>query len=157
MNAHHVGTRARRTLAAAATVALTSAPLPLGAAPLTGGPYVLVGAPATGGTSQGGGYNLTGYVAAAGADTSSGADFDLTCGLLGIYYGPSGEATLKAALTAGGEVRIWWAAELADYTLESTTTLGPGADWEPAEPAPAGNEYITNPAQPTRFFRLRRP
>jgi hypothetical protein len=129
----------------------------LEADPLTGGSYVLVGAPATGGTSQGGGFAVTGYVAAAGAGTSSGGQFDLTCGLIGVYALPDGDVALQAELTIQGNVRLWWPADAAGYQLEFTTALGPGAIWQAVQPAPVGNEYVTGPSQPARFFRLRRP
>ncbi len=129
----------------------------LKADPLTGGSYVLVGAPATGGRSQGGGFTLTGFVAAAGAGTSSGAPFDLTCGLIGVYVLPDGEVALQAELTIQGDVRLWWPADAGGYQLEFATALGPGSVWQTVQPAPAGNEYLTSPTQPARFFRLRRP
>lgn len=124
---------------------------------MSGGSSVLVGAPATGGTSQGGGFTVTGYVAEAGAGTSSDGQFDLTCGLLGVYALPGGDMTLQAELTAPGSVRLWWSAGAAGYRLEFTPALGPGAVWQAVQPAPVGNEYVTGPSQPARFFRLRRP
>jgi len=142
-------------LAVAVVAAIVGVAMPLAAQPLTGGPFVLVGAPAAGGTSQGGSYSISGYIASAGAETSSGGNFDLTCGLIAVYLVTSGDVPLSVQLTAAGDVRIWWPADVTGYQLESTTTLGLGATWEPVTPAPAGNEFITSPGGPTRFFRLR--
>lgn len=130
---------------------------PLEADPLSGGSYVLVGAPATGGTSQGGGFAVTGYVAAAGAGTSSGGPFDLTSGLIGAYALPDGDVALQAELTVQGNVRLGWPVDATGYQLEFAPALGPGAIWQAVQPAPVGNEYVTGPGQPARFFRLRRP
>lgn len=130
---------------------------PLEADPLTGGPYVLVGAPATGGTSQGGDYTITGYVAAAGANTSSGGEFDLTCGLIGAYAATGGSVALQVELTLEGNARLWWPADAAGYRLEFTSALGSGAVWQAVDPAPAGNSFTTDPVQAARFYRLRRP
>ncbi len=130
---------------------------PLEADPLTGGAYVLVGAPATGGTSQGGDFAITGYVAAAGATTSSGAEFALTCGLLGLYGTTGDGLPLKVELTPKGNVRLWWAADATGYQLEFTTALGPDAVWQVVDPIPTGNSFTTGPVPAARFFRLRQP
>lgn len=136
---------------------LTLVAATLHADPLTGGSFVLVGAPAAGGTARGGDFVLNGYVAAAGANTSSGVDFALTCGLLGVYTPPSGTVELRAEPTASGQVRIWWPADATGYRLEFTPALGPTPAWQAVEPAPEGNEYVTAPVQPAWFYRLRRP
>lgn len=146
-----------RKLAALGAVLLVPALFPLAAQPLTGGPFVLVGAPATGGTSSGGTYRLSGYVAAAGAETSSGESFDLTCGLVGVYVATGGDVELRVTLTPDGNARIWWAPEVTGYLLESAGAPGPGAVWEPVDPQPATNEYVTPPLESPRFFRLRKP
>jgi hypothetical protein len=96
-------------------------------------------------------------VAAAGADTSSGEDFDLTCGLIGIYGGSGDSVTLRAETTSTGDIRLWWSATAFGVRLESTTSVGEGAFWEPVSPAPSGNEYLTPPVSPARFYRLRQP
>lgn len=129
----------------------------LNADPLTGGSFVLVGAPAAGGTARGGDYVLRGYVAASGANISSGEAFDLTCGLIGVYTPPAGMVELRAELTSGGQVRIWWPADATGYRLEFTPALGPAPVWQAVEPAPSVNEYVTGTAQPARFYRLRQP
>ena len=126
------------------------------AQPLIGGPFVVVGASATGGTMSGGAFRLTGYVASAGADTSSGESFDLTCGLIGVYVVTGGEVPLRVQFTSTGQARIWWGAGVTGYQLESTITLGPMTDWQPVSPTPSGNEYITPAVEPARFFRLRK-
>lgn len=118
---------------------------------------MLTGAPAAGGTSQGGGYAITGYVAAAGANTSSGGEFDLTCGLIGTYGATGGSVALQVELTPEGNVRLWWPANAAGYRLEFTPALGPGAAWQAVEPAPVGNSFTTGPVQAARFYRLRQP
>lgn len=146
-----------RKLAALGAVLLAPALFPLAAQPLTGGAFVLVGAPATGGTSSGGTYRLSGYVAAAGAETSSGETFDLTCGLVGVYVATGGDVELRVTLTPEGNARIWWAAEVTGYLLEFTGTPGPGAFWEAVHPQPVTNEYVTPPLESPRFFRLRKP
>lgn len=147
--------RGWRRLARAGGLTLVAATL--NADPLTGDSFVLVGAPATGGTARGGDYVLNGSVAAAGANTSSGEEFHLTSGLLGMYTPLTGTVELRAELTAGGQVRIWWPADAAGYRLEFTPALGPNPAWRAVEPAPAGNEYMTAPVQPARFYRLRQP
>lgn len=130
--------------------------LPAAAQPLTGGSFVLVGAPAAAATMTGGTFRLAGYVASSGADTSSGESFDLTCGLIGVYVATGGPVPLKIQLTPAGQARIWWAPDVTGYELESTTALGPDADWQPVGPTPSGNEYFTPPLDPARFFRLRK-
>jgi hypothetical protein len=126
------------------------------AQPLVGGSFIVVGAPATGGTMSGGTFRLTGYVASAGAETSSGEGFDLTCGLIGVYVVTGGDVPLRVQLTPTGQARIWWAPGETDHQLESTPALGQGADWQPVSPAPSGNEYFTPPVEPARYFRLRK-
>ncbi|MCP5523602.1 MAG: hypothetical protein H7A46_18850 [Verrucomicrobiales bacterium] len=141
-------------VAALAAISLLSA-LPVRAEPLTGGSFVLVGAPATGGSSEGGTFRITGYVAAAGANTSVGEGFGLTCGLLGLYASPGDPVTLKSQVTGAGTVRLWWKADATGYQLEGTAQLGSRADWQPVSPAPAGNEYFPDSSLPARFYRLR--
>ena len=130
--------------------------LRLSADPLTGGPCVLVGdISAGGGTSSGGSLAISGWVASAGAGTSTGADYELTCGLLGIHVVPPDAVSLRVGLTVGGDVRLWWPVEVTGYQLESTAALESSADWQPVEPQPSRNDYIADPFQPVRFFRLR--
>ena len=146
----------RRGLAALAVTILLSHSTPL-AGPLSGGPFALVGSAGGGGTSSGGAYVVSGWVASAGAGTSSGDEFELTCGLVGAYVVPGDDLTLKVELTDDGLVRIWWSPDLVGYQLESTAALGSGAGWLPVEPPAAGSSYMVEPAGPARFFRLRRP
>lgn len=151
------GSRATR-LALALWVAVPATALPLVAQPLTGGPFGLIGAVvAGGGTASGGVFSIAGWAASAGAGTSSGESFDLTCGLLGIYVVPSDGVALRVELMPSGDVRMWWPADAAGYRLESTTAVGPGAVWQPVEPPPAANSYTTGPVLPARYFRLQKP
>lgn len=127
------------------------------AGPLTGGSFGLIGSAGGGGVSTGGGYVLSGWVASAGAGTSSGEEFDLTCGLIGVYVVTGGDATLKVELTDDGLVRIWWSPDLVGYQLESSASLGSAAIWAPVNPPPAGSSYFVEPVGPGRFYRLRAP
>jgi hypothetical protein len=146
----------RRGLSALAVAILLSHFNPI-AGPLSGGPFAVVGSAGGGGTSSGGGFVLNGWVASAGAGTSSGEEFDLTCGLVGVYVVPGEDLALKVEVTGDGLVRIWWSPDLVGYQLESTAALGSGAGWLPVEPPAAGSSYMVEPAGPARFFRLRRP
>lgn len=105
---------------------------------------------------SGGVFRLVGYVASAGAGTSAGETFELTSGLIGVYVATGGDVPLHVELTVNGDTRIWWAPNETGYQLESTITLGPGSNWQPVIPAPLGNEFITPPLQPGRFFRLKK-
>lgn len=127
------------------------------AGPLTGGSFGLVGSAGGGGISTGGGYVLSGWVASAGAGTSSGEEFDLTCGLIGVYVVTGGDAALKVELTDDGLVRIWWSPDLVGYQLESSASVGSSAIWTPVNPPPAGSSYFVEPVGPSRFYRLRSP
>ena len=127
------------------------------AGPLSGGPFAVLGSAGGGGLSSGGAYVLNGWVASAGAGTSSGGEFDLTCGLVGVYVLPEEDRRLMVERTADGRVRIWWSSELVGYQLESTAALGSGGDWLPVDPPPAGSSYTVEPGGPARFYRLRKP
>lgn len=124
---------------------------------LTGGSFVLVGTTGAGGLSSGEAYVLAGYVAGAGASASRGGEYVLTCGFLGAYETADGSVALNAELNPEGLVRLWWTALQSGYQLEFSNSLGSEAHWQTVDPAPMGNEYITLPQQPARFFRLRRP
>jgi hypothetical protein len=97
---------------------------------------------------------LQGWVAPSGAGTSSGGEFDLTCGLVGAYVVPRDDARLMAQLTGDGRVRIWWSPELVGYQLESTAALGSASGWQAVQPAPAGNSFFVEPDGPARYYRL---
>jgi hypothetical protein len=143
----------RITLAAGLALSWSS----LDAGPLTGGSYVITGAASSGaGQSSGGPYTLTGWVATAGAGTSQGEDFEITCGLIGAYKVAGGDVALKAETSVRGQVRLWWPAAITGYQLESTITLGPAAHWQAVSPAPSNNSYLVAASQPAQFFRLRK-
>lgn len=131
--------------------------VPLQAEPLTGGSYAVVAAIASGGgASSGGAFMVNGWVATAGAGTSQGQDFALTCGLVGGYVIAGGDVPLKVALVPGGQARLWWPAGVGGYQLEYSLSLSPGAAWRPVSPTPADNSVIVPAAGLTRFFRLRK-
>lgn len=150
------GSAVRSRLAALTAALLLTGSTPF-AAPLSGGPFTLLGSAAGGGLSSGGAYVLQGWVASSGAGTSSGGDFDLTCGLIGAYAVPTDDARLMVEFTSDGRVRMWWSPELVGYQLESTAALGSGAGWQAVQPAPAGSSYFAEPDGPARYYRLRRP
>lgn len=146
--------RLARLAAALSCAALLPAPV---AGPLAGGPYAVLGAPGGGGKSAGGNFVIAGWVAAAGAGTSSGDEFDLTCGLIGLYTPPADDLGLQVAWTPDGRVRIWWSPTLVGYQLESVSGLAGGAAWQVVATEPGGNSFITEPDGPARFYRLRKP
>jgi hypothetical protein len=156
--ARSVGRASRgRRLAGALALNLALA-LPLTAQPLTGGVFELVGGVTSGGgTCSGGTLSITGWAASAGAGTSSGDVFELTCGLLGIYGLSGTNVVLNAELTDAGKVRLWWAPDLTGFQLEFSMAIGPAAVWQPVLPSPVDNTYTTMPLQPASFFRLREP
>lgn len=124
---------------------------------LTGWPFALVGAPGGGGRSAGGDFVVNGWVTTAGAGTSSGDEFDLTCGL-GSAYVPDNQPRIQAELLDDGRVRLWWPSDLVGYELVwSPAVSGPAAAWQPVNPAPAGNNYVIEATAPGAFYRLRRP
>lgn len=148
--------RGGRRLAAVAL--LSTGTLATSAQPLTGGSYVLVGAVATGaGAATGWPYSLSAWVPTDGAGRSSGGAWDLTAGLLGLYGAAGDGVWLRVERTTSGSVRLWWAAEITGYQLESTPALGPTATWQPVVPTPVGNSYTTDPTFPAQFYRLRKP
>jgi hypothetical protein len=139
-----------------ATLALGLTTARLEAEPLTGGPYTLVGAPSGGGDSAGGQYAIRGYATSAGAGTSRGQAFELTCGLIGSYAVALGDVALSVELMSTLQARVWWPASVVGYRLEFTTALRPGAVWQPVEPPPVGNSYLAGLSDAPRFFRLRK-
>ena len=147
---------AYRRFAWLAGLMLAAPPLP--AAPLTGGSYAVIGAPTGGGgNSSGGNYALAGWLASTGAGTSTGQEFELTCGLFSLYGVPVGDVALKVQVTADGRARIWWPAGIPGYQLEYASSIGPGANWQEVFPMPVDHNYFVPPDQSARFFRLRRP
>ncbi|MCW5555425.1 MAG: hypothetical protein KIS67_25090 [Verrucomicrobiae bacterium] len=50
-----------------------------------------------------------------------------------------------------------WNAAYADFTLESSATLAPDANWQPVEPPPLGTEHLIHPTDANRFYRLAKP
>lgn len=150
------GSAAGHRLAALAVAMLLAGSTP-SAAPLSGGPFTILGSTGGGGLSVGGAYTVQGWVASSGAGTSSGGEFDLTCGVVGAYAASADNARLMVEFTGDGRVRMWWSPELVGYQLESTAALGSGGSWQAVQPAPAGSSYFAEPDGPARYYRLRRP
>lgn len=63
---------------------------------------------------------------------------------------------VQSAITAEGQLRLQWPAEVASWVLESSPTLGPDAAWEPV-PDVVGTEHLLAPPETDRFYRLRSP
>ena len=63
---------------------------------------------------------------------------------------------VQSAFTSEGQLRLQWPAEVANWVLESSPTLGPDAVWEPL-PDVVGTEHLLAPPETDRFYRLRRP
>ncbi len=123
---------------------------------LSGWPFVLVGSPGGGGRSAGGDFVVNGWVATAGAGTSAGDEFALTCGLGGLYV-LADEPVIRAELLDDGRVRLWWASDLVGYELVwSPTVSGPAEAWQRVDPAPEQNDYLISPTAPAAFYRLQR-
>jgi len=122
-----------------------------------GGRFALAGQPAAGGgASSGGPFALTGAVAIPAAGSSSGGGFVLMAPapLLDAVRIEVGEVALEITLNLAGQVQIMWPADAAGFELEFATALGPGAVWERASPAPAGNNFTAPASGDARFFRL---
>jgi len=62
---------------------------------------------------------------------------------------------------AGNTMTLAWGASAAGYTLETSTTLGTGANWTPVagvpNPITAAGSVDVNLSGTTEFYRLRRP
>lgn len=63
---------------------------------------------------------------------------------------------VQSAFTDEGQLRLQWPAEVANWVLESSPTLGPDAVWEPV-PDVVGTEHLIEAPEADRFYRLRRP
>lgn len=137
------------------TMLLSSARL--AAEPSKGGDFSLIGGVVSGGgTVTGGGFTLEGSAGTPNAGESTGSDFVLTGGLIGVYAVP-GDVELGLDRTEDGLVHLKWPATATGYVLESTTQLGQNAVWTPVNPAPKDNTLTVPFDQPARFYRLRKP
>ncbi|MBL9128609.1 MAG: hypothetical protein JNL97_13225, partial [Verrucomicrobiales bacterium] len=80
--------------------------------------------------------------------------------LLLLDFRSAAQPRLDIEATGADTWVLRWSAEHAGYTLESSTALGPGANWTAVAQAPVVGEGVLsttlNFAEVTRFFRLRR-
>lgn len=142
-------------LVVAVAVSLVCLAHPAGAQS-TGGDFVLHGTPAIGGGEAGGGnFALSGQVTPAGGTPSSGGEFTLRGGAIGLYVVP-GEVKLTVTRDDRGDAVLTWPADGDGFVLEYTGTLGAEPQWQAVTPSPAGRRYVTPFDQPLRLFRLRR-
>lgn len=119
-----------------------------------------------GGTSQGGAFLLQGAVtqAATGRSLSvvepggNPTDYRVIGGWLGpVSTGSPGRPSMKARLTEDKLAELNWDMDITGYVLEFSSSIGPGAVWQPVSPQPVGMSFTTPCQQPARFFRLRGP
>ena len=137
-------------LAAAASISLH--------AQSSGGNYTIIGGIYPGAaTVSGGTYGVSGWIATSGGGTSSGSDYDLTYGLLGLWVLDVDDVTLNVALTSVNAVRIWWDTTVTGYQLEHSAAVGPHASWTAVPEPTVGNQYTASPTDAGRYFRLRKP
>ena len=119
-----------------------------------GGSFVLTGAITSGGgRASAPGLVLDGSAGQPTLQTSSGGNYELSGGLLGVFVVP-GEVLLTIEQTEDGQARLAWTSGTDGFVLEVATHLDNAADWQPIVPSPVGNTCVTPLDQPLRFYRL---
>lgn len=147
----------RRRLAGTCIVAVAGLFLVNGEEPLKGGRFTLIGTTTAGGGRAGGGvFAVDGVAGQTSTAASSGGNFQVTGGLVGVVVIP-GEVAITVETTADGMARLSWPSTAVGFQLEFAAQLGPQPDWKPVLPAPTGNVFSTPMNQPYRFFRLHKP
>lgn len=56
-----------------------------------------------------------------------------------------------------GGVLLEWNPFYADFTLQTSPAVGPGADWQSVQPPPTGTTYLLQPTNNAGFYRLTKP
>jgi hypothetical protein len=111
-----------------------------------------------GGTSAGAGYAVSGSIGQPDAGGGmTGGGFEVSGGFWEIVAAevvPS-EPVLSAQLE-GGQFLLTWNPGVYSFILESTTTLGPSANWQPV-PGATGNSAAVPAGGGAAYFRLRWP
>jgi hypothetical protein len=126
------------------------------AEPSRGGSFALTAAVTSGGgRAAGPGFALEGSAGQPSVQTSTGGNYQLSGGLLGVILVP-GDVLLTIERLDTGEAKLSWPASATGYALEFATQLGEPAGWQPIVPAPVGNNFQTPLNQPLRFYRLHR-
>jgi hypothetical protein len=123
----------------------------------SGGAFSLI-APHVGGTgnSAGGLFSLNGSIGTLTGGPLIGGNYAVTSGAPELLVIPLGNDFQLEITVTGATFRVAWPAQAVNYVLESTTTLGPSAAWQPITPAPTQNSYSSQANPPNQFFRLRR-
>ena len=130
--------------------------VPSVAEPSRGGSFALTAAVTSGGgRAAGPGFALEGSAGQPSLQTSTGGNYQLSGGLLGVIIVP-GEVLLTIERLDTGEAKLSWPASATGYVLEFATQLSEPAGWQPVVPAPVGNNFQTPLNQPLRFYRLHR-
>ena len=135
-------------------LALTLSPAPF-AQSSSGSEFQLTGHVFGGGDlSAAGDFHLFGRIAQTDSATSTGATFTLTGGFLPplTIPLPPGDILLTISLTEAG-IQISWPPHAADFTLESTSALGPNANWQ-SLPGASQTSILIQPTTTPRFFRI---
>lgn len=126
------------------------------AEPSRGGNFALTGAVTSGGgRAAGTGFALEGSAGQPSVQSSTGGNYQLSGGLLGIIIVP-GDVLLTIERLDNGEAKLSWPASATGFVLEFASQVSEPANWQPVEPAPTGNNFQTPVNQPLRFYRLSR-
>ncbi|MBN9693807.1 MAG: hypothetical protein J0M24_26500 [Verrucomicrobia bacterium] len=126
------------------------------AEPSRGGSFALTAAVTSGGgRAAGPGFALEGSAGQPSVQTSTGGNYQLSGGLLGVIIVP-GDVLLTIEHLDTGEAKLTWPASATGYVLEFAAQLTEPAGWQPVVPAPVGNNFQTPLNQPLRFYRLHR-
>jgi hypothetical protein len=107
-----------------------------------------------GGTSSGGSYVVIGTLGMPDAGNMSGGNFAINGGFwsLNVAVQTAGSPMLGIS-TSAGFVTISWPGNTTGFTLESTSVLGPGANWQPV--TGVTNNSINLPvSHGTQYYRL---
>lgn len=140
-----------RTFSLALILAATSV-----AEPSRGGNFAVTAAVTSGGgRAAGPGFALEGSAGQPSLQTSTGGNYQLSGGLLGVIIVP-GDVLLTIERLDTGEAKLSWPASATGYVLEFAAQLSEPAEWQPVVPAPVGNNFQTPLNQPLRFYRLHR-
>ena len=124
--------------------------------PSRGGNFALTAAVTSGGgRAAGSGFALEGSAGQPSVQTSTGGNYQLSGGLLGIIIVP-GDVLLTIERLDTGEAKLSWPASATGYVLEFASQISEPPNWQPVEPAPTGNNFQTPLDQPLRFYRLHR-
>ncbi len=126
------------------------------AEPSRGGSFALTAAVTSGGgRASGPGFALEGSAGQPSVQTSSGGNYQLSGGLLGIIIVP-GDVLLTIERLDTGEAKLSWPASATGFVLQFASQISDPANWQPVDPAPSGNSFQTPFDQPLRFYRLSR-